>query len=154
MDDLPDYQPLGQHIPLWSYDVFISHADEDKDEVARPLAIALREKGLLVWYDEFELRIGDNLRRRIDDGIANSRFGIVILSEHFFAKQWSQYELDGIVSRHGAGAQNILPIWHRVTKEYITARSPALAGVVALTTSALTIEKIATEIADVIRDQE
>ena len=154
MDDLPDYQPLGQHIPLWSHDVFISHAGEDKNEVARPLALALREKGLLVWYDEFELRIGDNLRRKIDYGIANSRFGIVILSEHFFAKQWSQYELDGIVTRHGASAQNILPIWHRVTKEYIIDRSPALAGVIALTTSAFTIEEIAAEIAGVIRDRE
>ena len=56
------------------YVVFISHASEDKDEVARPLAEALRENGLTVWYDEFELRIGDSLRMKIDKGIANNNF--------------------------------------------------------------------------------
>ena len=153
-DEIPDYRPCYQHIPAGAYDVFISHAGEDKDEVARPLAFALRELGLSVWYDEFELRIGDNLRRSIDDGIANSRFGVVILSEHFFAKQWSQYELDGMVTRHGVSAQNILPIWHRVTKEYIIAQSPTLAGVIALATRSLTIAEIAAEIASVIRSRE
>ncbi len=38
------------------YDVFISHASEDKEEVARPLAEVLRRNGLSVWYDEFELK--------------------------------------------------------------------------------------------------
>ena len=93
MPSSSDETPAEHHIPPWEYDAFVSHAGEDKAEVARPLAEALRELGLAVWYDEFELRIGDNLRRKIDAGIANSRFGIVILSEHFFAGQWPQYEL-------------------------------------------------------------
>ena len=70
------------------YDVFVSHATEDKEEVARPIANALTEAGLRVWYDEFELRIGDSLRRKIDHGLARSRFGIVVLSPSFFAKKW------------------------------------------------------------------
>jgi len=65
------------------FDVFISHASEDKDEVVRPLAQALRAEGLDVWYDEFELKIGDSLRRKIDAGIAQSRFGIIVLSQPF-----------------------------------------------------------------------
>ena len=80
------------------YDVFISHAGEDKDAIVRPLAHALRERGVSVWYDEFSLRVGDSLRRSIDLGISNSRFGLVVLSKPFFAKGWSQYELDGLVS--------------------------------------------------------
>lgn len=55
----------------------------------RPLANALRQKGLRVWYDEFELRLGDSLRRKIDEGIARSVFGIVVLSPAFFAKKWT-----------------------------------------------------------------
>ena len=70
------------------YDVFISHAGEDKADVVRPLAEALRERGLAVWYDEFELRIGDSLRRKIDQGIRSSRFGVVVLSPSFFGKGW------------------------------------------------------------------
>ena len=68
------------------YDVFISHASEDKDEVVRPLANALKERGVTVWYDEFEMRIGDSLRRKIDKGLANSRFGIVVISRDFIKK--------------------------------------------------------------------
>ena len=150
-DEILDYRPGDRHIVTGAYDVFISHADEDKDEVARPLAVALEALGLLVWYDEFVLRIGDNLRLKIDEGIANSRFGVVVLSEHFFAKQWSQYELDGLVTKHGLATQNIMPIWHQVTREYLTSQSPSLVNIRALATSSRTIAEIAAEIASVIR---
>ena len=50
------------------YDAFISHASEDKEDFVRPFAILLRERGLNIWYDEFELKIGDKLRRKIDEG--------------------------------------------------------------------------------------
>lgn len=69
-----------------TFDVFISHASEDKADVVRPLAEALKAGGLSVWYDEFELRIGDSLRRKIDRGLAGSRFGIVVLSKAFFGR--------------------------------------------------------------------
>lgn len=85
------------------YDVFISHASEDKDEVVRPLANALINKGVSVWYDEFELRIGDSLRRKIDKGLANSRFGIVVVSRDFIKKGWTNYELDGIITKAVSG---------------------------------------------------
>ena len=77
------------------YDVFISHASEDKESIVRRLAISLRDRGLSVWYDEFEMKIGDSLRRKIDRGLANSRFGIVVVSRDFIRKGWPNYELDG-----------------------------------------------------------
>ncbi len=133
------------------WDVFISHASEDKDEVVRPLAHALVELELTVWYDEFELRIGSSLRRSIDQGLARSRLGVVILSPSFFAKNWPQYELDGLVTREMAGGgQLILPIWHNISRSEITNASPSLADKVALTTSARSIVEIATEIAEVV----
>jgi TIR domain len=72
------------------WDVFISHASEDKDEFVRPLAAALQASGLLPWYDESALTVGDSLRGKIDEGLAKSRYGIVILSHPFFAKRWPQ----------------------------------------------------------------
>jgi len=48
---------------------------------------------------EFELRVGASLRRSIDAGLANTRFGVVVLSEAFFQKGWTNYELDGLVTR-------------------------------------------------------
>jgi hypothetical protein len=134
------------------YDVFISHASEDKDEVVRPLAIALQAEGLSVWYDEFEMKIGDSLRRKIDKGLANSRFGIVVLSKDFIKKGWTNYELDGIITKVVSGEQIMLPIWHNITKQEVIDFSPSLADKLARNTSAYTVEEIATEIAEVINN--
>jgi hypothetical protein len=132
------------------FDVFISHASEDKDSVVRPLAAALAERGLAVWYDEFELRIGDSLRRKIDAGIARSRFGVVVLSPAFFAKSWPQYELDGLVTMALTGRQILLPLWHGISKDEVVAQSPSLADKVALRTAESTIEEISDEVAAVV----
>lgn len=133
------------------FDVFISHASEDKDAVVRPLAQALRDEELEVWYDEFELKIGDSLRRKIDSGIARSRFGIVVLSPPFFAKGWPQYELDGLVTMAVGGNQVLLPLWHGVSKDEVVRQSPSLADKVALRTADYTIAEIAAEITSVVR---
>lgn len=133
------------------FDVFISHASEDKERVVRPLAHALKDSGLKVWYDEFELRIGDSLRRKIDKGLANSRFGVVVLSKSFFGKGWPNYELDGLVTKATTGDQVLLPIWHDITKQELIDYSPSLADKVARSTGTHTVEEIAEEIAEVIR---
>ncbi len=132
------------------YDVFISHASEDKDEIVRPLAYALREKGVKVWYDEFELKIGDSLRRKIDKGLANSRFGIVVISKNFINKGWTNYELDGIITKAVSGEQIILPIWHNITKKEVIDYSPSLADKLARSTALNTVDEISNEIAELI----
>ena len=68
---------------MMQHDVFICHASEDKDAVARPLAEALREWHLDVWYDEFSMKVGDSLREAIDRGLASCRYGVVIVSPAF-----------------------------------------------------------------------
>ena len=133
------------------FDVFISHASEDKDAVVRPLAHALQAAGLSVWYDEFALRIGDSLRRKIDAGLARSRFGIVVLSQAFFGKGWPEYELDGLVTRAVTGEQILLPIWHNVSKQEVIRYSPSLADKLARNTATHTVEEIADEIAEVVK---
>lgn len=133
------------------WDVFVSHASEDKASVVRPLAEALRQRHVEVWFDEFELKIGDSLRRKIDAGLARSKFGIVVLSRSFFAKGWPQYELDGIISRSVSGEQTLLPIWHEITKDEVMAQSPSLVDKIARSTTQFTIEEIADEIAAVVR---
>lgn len=137
--------------PAREYDVFISHASEDKDSVVRPLAYALSNGGLKVWYDEFELKLGDSLRRKIDTGLAKSRFGVVVLSRSFFGKGWTNYELDGLVTRSITGEQVILPIWHEITKKELIDYSPSLADKVARSTGTHTVEEIAVEIISVVK---
>lgn len=147
-EDSPPVAPANK-----GYDVFVSHATEDKDSLVRPLAHALQAEGLSVWYDEFELRIGSSLRRSIDAGLAGSRFGVVVLSDSFFKKGWANYELDGLVTREVAegGRQLILPLWHHVTKDEVVQYSPSLADKLALSTSEYTIAEIAAEISGVVQ---
>src|SRR4051794_34906546 len=118
------------------WDAFISHASEDKEAAARPLAQALAERGLKVWFDEFTLRVGDSLRTSIDEGLASSRFGIVILSPAFFAKRWPQWELDGLFAREVQSHHVMLPVWFNVGHQEVAAYSPMLAGRLAASFSA------------------
>jgi HEPN domain-containing protein len=118
-----------------SYDIFISHASEDKDEIARPLATYLDEvSGLAVWYDEFSLRASDSLSEKIDFGLANSRYGAVVLSPSFMNKKWPLKELRGLNALCVSGRNKIIPIWHGVAADNVLTFSPTLADIVALNT--------------------
>jgi len=101
------------------WDLFICHASEDKDDFVRPLAERLVSAGLKVWYDDFTLKVGDSLRRSIDEGLSKSRFGVVILSPSFFKKEWPQKELDGLVAKESDGPNVILPVWHNVDRDVV-----------------------------------
>jgi len=118
-------------------DLFISHASEDKDAIARPLAAALRERGWSIWFDEFELSLGDRLREKIDQGLAEARFGLVILTPSFFSKRWARRELDGLTAREMADPERkvILPVWHEVDRDYVARFSPPLADLIAVRSS-------------------
>lgn len=130
-------------------DVFICHASEDKEDVARPLAQLLSAAGLEVWYDEYSLKLGDSLRRAIDKGLVNSRYGVVILSPSFFEKEWPQTELDGLFSKEIGGEKTVLPIWHEVDRDEMLQHSPILADRFAAKTS-LGLDEVVMMILDVV----
>lgn len=113
------------------WDVFVSHASEDK-EFARAIADSLAKHGLRVWFDEFELRVGDSLRRSIDIGLSKLKFGIVVLSPNFFAKEWTQKELGALTARETRDKKIILPVWHNISAKEIKRYSPMLADRVAI----------------------
>ena len=83
--------------------------------------------------------------------MANSRFGIVVLSKDFIRKGWTNYELDGIISKANTGEQIMLPIWHGITKQEVLDYSPSLADKVARNTASSTVNEIADEIAELIQ---
>ena len=143
----------GENNSAMTYDFFICHASEDKESFVRELANLLRTKGAEVWYDEFALQVGDSLRREIDRGLVNSKFGVVILSESFFGKEWPQRELDGLVTLATQGRNRILPIWHKVSKDEVASYSPTLADRVALNTSLKSIEDIAKALMGFVQDK-
>lgn len=115
--------------------VFICHATEDKEAVARPLASHLDNFGCEVWYDEFSLKIGDSLRRSIEQGIKSCDFGVVVISPAFFKKEWPQRELDALTARETSERKKlILPIWHGISVAEVIQQSPILADRIAIKT--------------------
>jgi hypothetical protein len=136
------------------YDIFICHASADKTDFVRPLAEALRNQHVEVWYDEMSLKLGDSIRRTIDEGLRKSRFGLVVLSKNFFARNWPQYELDALADREMAGKDKVLlPIWHGVTHQDVLEHSPALAGRMAVKSSD-GMQKVVKEILSITHPQE
>lgn len=135
-----------------TWDVFVSHASEDKESFVRPLVDALRESGLTVWYDEATLRVGDGLRRSIEKGLAKSQYGVVVISKAFLAKEWPQRELDGLVSREEDGTKVVLPVWHDITAQEVRSRSPMLADRLAVPSSR-GVKAVVQELLQVIRPE-
>lgn len=130
-------------------DLFICHATEDKD-IVQPLVEALINAGFSVWYDDFELKLGDRLRRKIENGLLQSRYGLVVISPNFFKKEWPQKELDALIAKESGGEQVILPIWHNVNAEYVREKAPMLSGIFAVSTEK-GIDHIVKEIQKVIK---
>ena len=132
------------------WDAFISHAGEDKNVVVS-LAEALRSAGLKIWLDKQMLRLGDSLWEKMDEGLADSRFGIVFLSPHVLAKQWPKRELNGLMALEEAGHKVILPVWHEIEREALLKYSPILADRLASDTGR-GIASVAADIIQVIID--
>ena len=134
--------------------VFICYASEDRQEIARPIALALRRRGLKIWYDEFSLKIGDSLQETISKGLAECEFGIVILSHNFFQirKVWTKKELGGLYAKEeSTGRKAILPIWHNITKAELARYNPPLADIAALTSEMPTSEIVHHLVAEIHR---
>ncbi len=129
-----------------SWDIFISHASEDKELFVRPLEETLQRLDVSVWYDEFTLRLGDSLRKSIDKGLVSSSYAIVVISQNFIKKKWPEYELNGLISREIDKDRVILPIWHGVTRKQVVQFSPSLADKYAFDTERETAQDIAIKI--------
>jgi len=75
----------------FKYDVFLSHSAKDK-EVVRPLAERLRADGLRVWFDEWEIRPGDSIPAKIEEGLEQSRVLVLCMSANAFGSDWALLE--------------------------------------------------------------
>lgn len=126
-----------------AYDVFISHASEDKIPFVDTLVEELLQRGVKVWYDRHVLTWGRSIRQNIDAGLRQSKFAIVVLSEHYIQKYWTQKEFNALFSLGSKLGDFILPIWHNISPERANEFSPMLSDSFALKSSDLTIDEIA-----------
>lgn len=133
------------------YDVFVSHATEDKESFADEFVDILQQKYTLkVWYDAVSIKWGDSIRAEIDKGLKKSKFGVVILSRSYISKYWTNYELEGLFQRESNGGKLILPIWHNITKQEVQKFSPSLAGKMAMSTAIMTPDEIAEKLIELL----
>lgn len=130
------------------YDVFISHASEDKEDFVDEFVQELKEREIKVWYDKSQLGWGDSMRKKIDSGLKKSRFGVVILSPSYIAegKYWTKAELDGLFQLESINGKKILPIWHKLTKKDVINFSPIIGGKFAMNTASFTAKEIVEEL--------
>jgi len=110
---------------------FICHDSRDKLEYAKKIAFELQRLMCPVWYDEFSLKVGSNLRESIERGLKTCRKCVLILSSNFFSNRgWTKKEFDSIFTREILEErQLILPVWCNVTKEQVYDYSPSLLNV-------------------------
>jgi hypothetical protein len=108
------------------YDVFISHAYEDQNEFAGHLALALKKKGLSVWYSGFELTLGASITASVNEALINSRYGVVLISPVYLTKKWAMKELEALFGQE-THANRVLPVLHGMSVDTFREKMPLLA---------------------------
>ena len=98
----------------YEYDAFISHAVEDKIPIANELCARLERAGLKIWYSGKELGVGDSIEKTIERGLNRSRYGIVILSPTYLAKNWTIREFYTLLAKEIEEHKVILPVLYNI----------------------------------------
>jgi len=94
-----------------TWDVFISHASEDKETIVEPLVQLLEENGISCWYDKKDIGWGDSIVESISDGLKKSKYALVVLSENFISKGWTKAELNSMLNMEiDNGQKKVLPL--------------------------------------------
>lgn len=138
------------------YDVFVSHAWEDKEDFVEEFIQELRDLEIRVWYDKSRIKWGDSMRAKIDEGLKKSRFGVAVLSPNYIAegKYWTKTELDGLFQMESVNGKTLLPIWHKLTKKEVMNYSPIIASKLAMNTASMTAKEIAEKLKELLDENE
>lgn len=108
-------------------DVFISHASKDKVKYVENLVLSIKSKGISVFYDTESIFWGDCIKEKIDEGLANCRLAIIVISKNYFGRKWTEYELKTLLNRQNKeGKKLILPILYRISKKDFISHYPTL----------------------------
>ena len=126
------------------YDVFISHANKDKIEYVNELKQSLNKLGINIFYDKDTLEWGDKWKDKILEGVAKAEFAIIVISENFFDREWTEKELNEFLSRQNENGQKIiLPILHNITISQLKEKYPDVADIQAISSSDYSCDEIA-----------
>ncbi len=138
---------VGQNVKLM-YDVFISHANADKIEYVDQLKHSLDKLKINVFYDKDTLEWGDNWKNTILKGVEESEFAIIVISENFFGREWTERELHEFLNRQNSNGQKIiLPILHKISISQLSEKYPIVADIQALNSDDYSCDEIALKFA-------
>jgi len=130
--------------PRKMYDVFLSHASADKLDYVENLKKTLDILGIDVFYDKDTIEWGDEWKKKIYEGLEKSEFAIIVISEHFFGREWTEEELKNLLERQNTEGQKlILPILHNITTAQLKEKYPKVADIQAIESKENSYEKIA-----------
>ena len=133
---------------LAMYDVFISHANADKASYVDDLKNSLDKLNIRIFYDKDTLEWGDNWKNKILEGVEKAEFAIIVISEIFFGREWTEKELTDFLNRQNRNGQKIiLPILHGITVAQLQEKYPAVADIQALDSSKYSCDEIALKFA-------
>ena len=136
--------PVYQANMLPEYDVFLSHANKDKADLVDELNDSLEKLGVKIFYDKKSLEWGDKWKDRILDGTKKAEFAIIVISENFFDREWTEKELNEFLNRQNRNGQKlILPIVHNITNEDLRKKYPLVADIQAIDSKAYSCDEIA-----------
>lgn len=136
--------PAYQAKQLPKHDVFLSHANKDKEALVEELYHSLERLGVKIFYDKESLDWGDNWKDKILNGTKNAEFAIIVISENFFDREWTERELAEFLNRQNRNGQKlILPILHNITVEQLKAKYPSVADIQAIDSSKYSCDQIA-----------
>lgn len=140
--------PIYKTKDMTTYDVFISHANKDKIEYVDELKESLDKLKIKIFYDKDSLEWGDNWKQRILNGVKESEFAIIVISENFFDREWTEKELNEFLNRQNRNGQKIiLPILHNITIEQLQSKYSAVADIQALNSKDYSCDEIALQFA-------
>ena len=129
---------------LPEYDVFISHANADKEDLIEELYNSLNKLGVNIFYDKEILEWGDKFKDKILEGTKKSELAIIVISTNFFGREWTERELSEFLNRQNQNGQKlILPILHNITIEQLKEKYPSIADIQAIDSSKYTCDQIA-----------
>lgn len=136
----PAHQPKNMH----TYDVFLSHANADKQDFVDELNSSLEKLGIDIFYDKKALDWGDNWKERILVGTKQAAFAIIVISENFFDREWTERELKEFLTRQNRNGQKlILPIVHNISKEELRKKYPSVSEIQMIDSNDFTCDEIA-----------
>ena len=136
--------PAYQARTLPEYDVFLSHANADKQSFVDELNNSLEKLGVKIFYDKKSLEWGDKWKDRILDGTQKAEFAIIVISENFFDREWTEKELKEFLNRQNRNGQKlILPIVHNITNNDLKQKYPSVAEIQAIDSQNYSCDEIA-----------